>query len=564
MSIDPTKKHRTHVLCFDGTSNLYADANTNVVKLFSFLRKDVPMEQMVYYQAGIGTYINPGVMSPLLLGIAKLLDQGVAWYLDAHVMGGYAFLMENYHAGDKIALFGFSRGAYTARALAGMLHKVGLLPRSMPEQVPFAYRMFKDNTRKGWRLSQGFKSTFSNEVKIDFMGVWDTVSSVGLIIPRNLPFTSDNTVVKIFRHALSLDERRAKFKANMWHWPSAAERESRKNNPQRIAPPEEDGGKHMSREEMTDAQKEAVARAEMNGGAEVSNSSSTPPAGTPGSGGLADKKKSTGYSDQWGMGDVDDDTSNVLEVWFAGCHSDVGGGSVKDTEPHALANISLRWMVRQCIEAQCGILFDTAALQAAGIQPQLFVPKSDQLKLNLKVVIPPGKKSGGGDTTDEEVDARRSVTTDEGYGTDIGGANNPSANGNGNPEPESEGKTKTKTKKKKKTKHVGELTLSPSRDNQSPVESLEDRESKDALAPIHDSLKERRIWWILEFIPLMRAWQAKDGAWLSALTVNLGRGRKIPPAQIPPKFHKSVQLRMARDSSYKPQAQWDGEPDWVE
>jgi len=78
-------KPRTLVLCFDGTSNLYDETNTNVVKFFSFLRKDVPDEQMVYYQAGVGTYVNPGVISPLLLGIAKILDQAVAWYLDAHV-----------------------------------------------------------------------------------------------------------------------------------------------------------------------------------------------------------------------------------------------------------------------------------------------------------------------------------------------------------------------------------------------------------------------------------------------------------------------------------------------
>lgn len=54
--------------------------------------------------------------------------------------------------------------------------KVGLLPRSMPEQIPFAYKLYKDNTRKGYELSKGFKQTFSSEIKIDFVGVWYAIS----------------------------------------------------------------------------------------------------------------------------------------------------------------------------------------------------------------------------------------------------------------------------------------------------------------------------------------------------------------------------------------------------
>jgi uncharacterized protein (DUF2235 family) len=111
-------------------------------------------------QAGVGTYFDPGVVSPLFSRGAKLVDKAAAWlvtisfpldvvnnvvfrYLNAHVRDGYHFLMQNYREGDKICLFGnlffcytasplyhynhagFSRGAYTARALAGFLHKVG-------------------------------------------------------------------------------------------------------------------------------------------------------------------------------------------------------------------------------------------------------------------------------------------------------------------------------------------------------------------------------------------------------------------------------------------------------
>ncbi|EEB87391.1 hypothetical protein MPER_15266 [Moniliophthora perniciosa FA553] len=60
----------------------------------------------------------------MMARFSKALDEAIAWNLDAHVMGGYEFLMQNYSEGDRICLFGFSRGAYTARSLAGMIHKV--------------------------------------------------------------------------------------------------------------------------------------------------------------------------------------------------------------------------------------------------------------------------------------------------------------------------------------------------------------------------------------------------------------------------------------------------------
>ena len=74
--------------------------------------------------------------------------------------------------GDKICLFGFSRGAYTARALAGMLYKVGLLPWQNHQQIPFAYKMYKREDASGWKQSRAFKKTFSIDVQIEFIGVW--------------------------------------------------------------------------------------------------------------------------------------------------------------------------------------------------------------------------------------------------------------------------------------------------------------------------------------------------------------------------------------------------------
>lgn len=143
--------------------------------------------------------------------------------VDAHVIGGYEFLMQTYSPGDKICLFGFSRGAHTARSLAGMIQKIGLLAPNNVQQIPFAYKMYTRCDDLGWEQSTAFKKAFSLNVdNIEFIGVWDTVDSVG-IWPKRLPFASSPTIIKTFRHALSLDERRVNFKATPWNRPNAKE-----------------------------------------------------------------------------------------------------------------------------------------------------------------------------------------------------------------------------------------------------------------------------------------------------------------------------------------------------
>ncbi|KAH7309394.1 hypothetical protein B0J17DRAFT_725067 [Rhizoctonia solani] len=99
--------------------------NTNVVKLVELLKKDDPPQQM----AGVGTYLTPGYLTDVGQAVAATTDEFFAIYLCQHVIDGYKYLMETYRAGDQVSIFGFSRGAYTARALAGMLHSVGLLSR---------------------------------------------------------------------------------------------------------------------------------------------------------------------------------------------------------------------------------------------------------------------------------------------------------------------------------------------------------------------------------------------------------------------------------------------------
>ncbi|KAJ7364923.1 hypothetical protein DFH08DRAFT_279685 [Mycena albidolilacea] len=208
---ESTATGRTLVLCFDGTSEQYNGYDTNPVKLFALLKKNDFREQLCYYQPGIGTYLTPGAVSPALEWCAKVLDLAFAIYLKDHVMDGYRFLMNNYRAGDKICIFGFSRGSYTARALAGMLHKVGLLPRDNEEQIPFAFKMYQKTSAAGIQMAVGYKQTFCQNVQVEFLGVWETVASVGVIMGRTLPYTSVNSSVKTFRHAVSLDEHRVRF-----------------------------------------------------------------------------------------------------------------------------------------------------------------------------------------------------------------------------------------------------------------------------------------------------------------------------------------------------------------
>jgi uncharacterized protein (DUF2235 family) len=131
----------------------------------------------------------------------------------------------------KVFIFGFSRGAYTARVLAGMLHSLGLLSRGNHDLVAYAMRLF-DALRGGnadhdqsryWRLTNRFRWTFGREVgrddrrfRLHFLGLWDTVSSVGWVWePASFPYTAANPSVLIARHAVALDEHRAFYRGNL-------------------------------------------------------------------------------------------------------------------------------------------------------------------------------------------------------------------------------------------------------------------------------------------------------------------------------------------------------------
>ncbi|KAF9444739.1 hypothetical protein P691DRAFT_736039 [Macrolepiota fuliginosa MF-IS2] len=318
----PTDEHRTLILLFDGTGDKEDADVTNIVLLRDMLygwgddtaNND---KQLVYYQQGIGTYFprfkDTNFYIPFLSPVSRTVDEAIAWSLPYHVIDGYRWLVENYKPGDKVSIFGFSRGAYTARALAGMLNAVDLLPPSHLDKADDAYKLFdraipkeryRDDpiTKEAWTKLVADFATFKNEnhcttVFIDFLGCWDTVNSVGMIRPIKLKFTANNDIVRVFRHALALDEHRVRFKPNLWGKPKP-----QANSKPRVV-------------------------------------------------------------------------TDVEEVWFAGCHCDVGGGSVRNDVRPSLAHIPLRWMIRQIFKTETGILFKADDIKIIGIEPSHLYPK---------------------------------------------------------------------------------------------------------------------------------------------------------------------------------------------
>ena len=217
------------VVCCDGTANEISKDLTNVVKLFSTLIQD-PTRQVAYYHPGLGTMEAPGALTPIARRITRLLGTAFGYGLKADIQNAYLFLMANFEPGDHVFLFGFSRGAYTVRAVAALLHMYGLIRRGNETLVPYALRMLMakqaaQKRRRGaatfapaFDLADRFRGIFTTTTcKPHFVGLWDTVSSIGWYDnPLSLPFTAENPDVQISRHAIAIHERRAFFRTNLW------------------------------------------------------------------------------------------------------------------------------------------------------------------------------------------------------------------------------------------------------------------------------------------------------------------------------------------------------------
>lgn len=206
------------VICIDGTGNEFGSANSNVVKLYSVLDCS-DQRQLAYYHPGLGTMGSRSALTHIAQWWTKLIGLAFGYGLSEVLEDCYSFLMEHYEDGDTLFIFGFSRGAYCARALAALLHMYGLVRKGNEPLIRYVLKLFKKKNRESldFELANKFKSTFSRGCKIHFVGIWDTVSSVGWIYdPVTLPFTAANPDIEVGRHAISIDERRCSYRQNLW------------------------------------------------------------------------------------------------------------------------------------------------------------------------------------------------------------------------------------------------------------------------------------------------------------------------------------------------------------
>jgi uncharacterized protein (DUF2235 family) len=214
---------RRLVLLFDGTWDK-PESNTNVEHFCRLIapRDRAGVEQLVNYIPGVG----------VKRGLIHLLGGAFGYGLSGNVRDGYRWLCQTWQPGDDIYLFGFSRGAYTARSLGGLIRKCGLLNRAddgsvAKTAVDDAYDFYRDIISKpDDAAAVAFRASRSAIVDIHFIGVWETVGSLGIPDTASwFPYararyrfhdTELSKIVKYAYQALALDEHRADFEPAVW------------------------------------------------------------------------------------------------------------------------------------------------------------------------------------------------------------------------------------------------------------------------------------------------------------------------------------------------------------
>jgi len=243
---------RIAIFC-DGTWNSPTmQQPTHVVRLFQKTRTS--NAQHTRYFEGVGTGGREvGFLSKSLM---KLGGGAFGWGLNDNIKQAYAALCDQYEAGDEIFIFGFSRGAYTARSLAGMIRKCGIIADPTPDKLDEAFRLYRkpgpenhpdalhvlQARRKlsprfatsqadlDWRLVTPWRNDPDQMHKVDiaYLGIWDTVGSLGIPAPLVGPVanlwnskyrfhdTMLSSMVRAARHAVALDERRVFYRPALW------------------------------------------------------------------------------------------------------------------------------------------------------------------------------------------------------------------------------------------------------------------------------------------------------------------------------------------------------------
>ncbi len=220
------------VICADGTWNTRDQINddrgkrrpTNVTKVARGVRPrdSKGIDQVVFYHDGLGTG------GPLDRVTGGAFGTGI----EENIRVLYRFLIYNWEPGDEIFMFGFSRGAFTVRTLAGFMNKVGLVDKDGDYFVPDLYACYENNQAEGsaeW--DHAFRKIKNRRPcpPIKFIGVWDTVGSLGA--PGLLGWLVNSgkyeyhnvgitPVMQHCYHALAIDERRKPFKPTLWERPA--------------------------------------------------------------------------------------------------------------------------------------------------------------------------------------------------------------------------------------------------------------------------------------------------------------------------------------------------------
>ncbi|WP_334192822.1 T6SS phospholipase effector Tle1-like catalytic domain-containing protein [Pararhodobacter sp.] len=301
---------KTIVLLFDGTANSLAENPSHILRLYGCLQKSD--RQLVWYAPGVGTLGGQGLWSRAAQRFLEVWGMITGFGVDQNVKAAYRFLAETYDDGkreegedrprDRIVIMGFSRGAYSARMLAGFLHTIGLIPPRTLNLLDHAWRAYKrigERADEGADAAQRFaevglyeKYLNPDRPPIHLLGLFDTVSSViepgpwgRPVIRRHHASTLRNPSVAHVRHAVAVHERRRLYRAVLW-------------------PQGQDFRRHRFREESAVPQ-------------------------------------------------------DLREVWFAGSHRDVGGGL--PPAESALGRIPLRWMIEET--AALGLVYSPASLR---------------------------------------------------------------------------------------------------------------------------------------------------------------------------------------------------------
>jgi hypothetical protein len=213
------------VVCLDGTWNTpdKGDNPTNVVKMMRAVRAAAAdgTPQIAFYDRGIGT---DGHVDRIIGGA---FGRGLA----ENVKDGYRFLANNYERGDEIYIFGFSRGAYTARSLAGFIGYCGLMPKTLMDRLPAVWLAWQDRddpTDEQRAMLRELCSMSCTDVRITCLGVWDTVGTLG-IPAESLQWVNRGRYeflnTKLGKHvdhafhALAIDEKRGPFGPALWQKP---------------------------------------------------------------------------------------------------------------------------------------------------------------------------------------------------------------------------------------------------------------------------------------------------------------------------------------------------------